>query len=116
MQKLNYISDLFQGTLLKNNFHEKEVSINKIMLEMQDIKKGVIVIIKENKSIFEWNNNKNENYNTDSQEFREYGVGAQILRDIGVRKMVLLTNSKRAIIGLQGFDLKIVGHKELRNE
>ena len=83
---------------------------------MQDIKKGVIVIIKENKSIFEWNNNKNENYNTDSQEFREYGVGAQILRDIGVRKMVLLTNSKKAIIGLQGFDLKIVGHKELRYE
>ena len=50
------------------------------------------------------------------KEFREYGVGAQILRDIGVRKMVLLTNSKKAIIGLQGFDLKIVGHKELRNE
>ena len=30
--------------------------------------------------------------------------------------MVLMTNSKKAIIGLQGFDLKIVGHKELRNE
>ena len=81
---------------------------------MQDIKKGVIVIIKDNKGIFEWNNHKKKNYK-DSQEFREYGVGAQILRDIGVRKMVLLTNSKRAIIGLEGFDLKIVGHKELRN-
>ena len=44
----------------------------------------------------------------ESQEFREYGVGAQILRDLGVRKMILLTNSKRAIIGLEGFDLKIV--------
>ena len=43
-------------------------------------------------------------------------MGAQILRDIGVRKMVLMTNSKKAIIGLQGFDLKIVGHKEFRNE
>ena len=116
VQKLNYISDLFQGALLKNNFNEKEVSINRIMLEMQDINKGVIVIIKDNKGIFEWTNHKKKNYNTDSQEFREYGVGAQILRDIGVRKMVLLTNSKRAIIGLEGFDLKIVGHKELRNE
>ena len=116
VQKLNYISDLFQGVLSKNNSYEKDVSINIIMLEMQDIKKGVIVIIKANKSIFEWNNYKKENYNSDSQEFREYGVGAQILRDIGVRKMVLLTNSKKAIIGLQGFDLKIVGHKELRNE
>ncbi len=35
------------------------------MLEMQDIKKGVIVIIKENKSIFEWNNHKKENYNSE---------------------------------------------------
>ena len=58
MQKLNYISDLFQGALSKNNYHEKEVSINRIMLEMQDIEKGVIVIIKDNKGIFEWNNIK----------------------------------------------------------
>ena len=59
---------------------------------------------------------KKKNDNSENQEFREYGVGAQILRDIGVRKMVLLTNSKKEIIGLQGFDLKIVGHKELKNE
>ena len=116
VQKLNYISDLFQGVLSKNNQNEKDVSINRIMREMQNIKKGVIVIIKDNRGIFEWNKDKKENDNTESQEFREYGVGAQILRDIGVRKMVLLTNSKKAIIGLQGFDLKIVGHKELRNE
>ena len=86
------------------------------MLEMQNIKKGVIVIIKDNRGIFEWNKDKKENDTIESQEFREYGVGAQILRDIGVRKMVLLTNSKKAIIGLQGFDLKIVGHKELKYE
>ena len=116
VQKLNYISDLFQGYLSKNNHIEKDISINKIMLEMKDVKKGVIVIIKDNKGIFEWNKEKKEGANTDSQEFREYGVGAQILRDIGIRKMVLLTNSKKAIIGLQGFDLKIVRHKELNNE
>ena len=116
VQKLNYIKDLFQGALSKNNENEKDVSINRIMLEMQNIKKGVIVIIKDNKGIFEgnWDNKKHDN--SENQGFREYGVGAQILRDIGVRKMVLLTNSKKAIIGLQGFDLKIVGHKELKNE
>ena len=116
VQKLNYVSDLFQGVLSQNNQNEKEVPINKIMQEMKSIKKGVIVIIKDNKKMFEFNKFKRVNHNSDSQEFREYGVGAQILRDIGVRKMVLLTNSKKAIIGLQGFDLKIVGHKELKNE
>ena len=44
-----------------------------------------------------------------NSKFREYGVGAQILRDLGVRKMLLLTNSKQEIIGLDGFDLKIIG-------
>ena len=58
VQKLNYISDLFQGTLSKNNQNEKDVSINRIMLEMQNIKKGVIVIIKDNEGIFEGNKNK----------------------------------------------------------
>ena len=97
VQKLNYISDIFQGVLSKNNQNEKDVSINRIMQEMQNVEKGVIVIIKDNRGIFEWNKNKKENDNTDSQEFREYGVGAQILRDIGVRKMVLLTNSKKQL-------------------
>ena len=116
VQKLNYINDMFQGVLLKNNKNNKEVSINRIMLEMKNIEKGVIVIIKDSKNIFELNEQNKEHHKSENQEFREYGVGAQILRDIGVRKMVLLTNSKKAIIGLQGFDLKIVRHKEIKNE
>ena len=83
-----------------------------LMIEMEKNAQGVLVIIKENKSLFNTNNENNKNH-TESSEFREYGVGAQILRDLGVRKMILLTNSKKAIIGLEGFDLKIVKHKEL---
>lgn len=41
-------------------------------------------------------------------DLREYGIGAQILRDIGVKKMILMTNNPRKIIGLDGFGLKIV--------
>ena len=39
---------------------------------------------------------------------RQYGVGAQILTDLGVRKMKLLTNNPTKRIGLEGFDLEIV--------
>ena len=92
VQKLNYIRDLFQGALSKNNQNEKDVSINRIMLEMQNSKKGVIVIIKDNKGIFEGNWDKKKHDNSENQEFREYVVGAQILRDIGGRKMGLLSN------------------------
>lgn len=41
-------------------------------------------------------------------DLRHYGVGAQILQDLGVRKLRLLTNNPRKVVGLSGFDLEIV--------
>lgn len=41
-------------------------------------------------------------------DLREYGVGAQILKDIGVSKIRLLTNNPRKVVGLQGFGLEIL--------
>lgn len=41
-------------------------------------------------------------------DLRDYGIGAQILRDLGIRKMKLLTNNPRKITGLRGYDLEVV--------
>jgi 3,4-dihydroxy 2-butanone 4-phosphate synthase/GTP cyclohydrolase II len=41
-------------------------------------------------------------------ELRDYGIGAQILADLGVRKMRFLTNNPKKVIGLEGYGLKIV--------
>jgi 3,4-dihydroxy 2-butanone 4-phosphate synthase / GTP cyclohydrolase II len=41
-------------------------------------------------------------------ELRDYGVGAQILHDLGVRKMRFMTNNPKKVIGLEGYGLKIV--------
>jgi 3,4-dihydroxy 2-butanone 4-phosphate synthase/GTP cyclohydrolase II len=43
---------------------------------------------------------------------REYGVGAQILRDLGVRKMTLLSNARQKVIGLVGYGLEIAGWRD----
>ena len=40
-------------------------------------------------------------------DLRDYGIGAQILRDLGVRKMRLLTNNPKKIIGLEGYGLEV---------
>ena len=42
-------------------------------------------------------------------DLRDYGIGAQILADLGLKKIKLLTNNPRKIIGLKGYGLKVVG-------
>jgi len=41
-------------------------------------------------------------------DLRDYGIGAQILRDLGVRRMRLLTNNPKKIVGLEGYGLEVV--------
>ncbi len=41
-------------------------------------------------------------------DLREYGIGAQILRDIGVTRMAMLTNNPKKIVGLEGYGIEVV--------
>jgi len=47
-------------------------------------------------------------------DLREYGVGAQILLDLGVRKMRLITNNPRKIVALEGYGLEVVERVPLK--
>jgi 3,4-dihydroxy 2-butanone 4-phosphate synthase/GTP cyclohydrolase II len=46
-------------------------------------------------------------------ELRDYGVGAQILLDLGVHEMILLSNTRRCIVGLDGYGLKVVEQRPI---
>jgi 3,4-dihydroxy 2-butanone 4-phosphate synthase / GTP cyclohydrolase II len=47
-------------------------------------------------------------------DLRDYGIGAQILLDLGIRSLRLLTNNPRKIVGLDGYDLEITGREPLQ--
>ena len=47
-------------------------------------------------------------------DLRDYGIGAQILLDLGLEKIRLLTNNPRKIVGLEGYNLEITGREPLR--
>ena len=47
-------------------------------------------------------------------EIRDYGIGAQILADLGVRDMVRLSDNPRPIVGLEGYGLRVAETRPLR--
>jgi 3,4-dihydroxy 2-butanone 4-phosphate synthase/GTP cyclohydrolase II len=44
----------------------------------------------------------------------DYGVGAQILTDLGVKNMILLTNTSKVVVGLEGYDLHILEQRPIK--
>ncbi|ARR54331.1 3,4-dihydroxy-2-butanone-4-phosphate synthase [Rhizorhabdus wittichii DC-6] len=79
---------------------------------------GVIVIL--NRRVGGWMSRVVEARNTGDKsvmdELRDYGVGAQILTELGVHDMLLLTNSHHTLIALDGYGLSIVGERPILAE
>lgn len=49
-------------------------------------------------------------------DLRDYGIGAQMLRDLGVRQMALLTNNPKKIVGLEGYGIEVVARYPIEIE
>ena len=88
-------------------FYQK-ILIKKI-IRKQGNKKNLKLLSKYKNFLFEIINNeikKNKNNET-NLTLRYYGLGAQIIKDFNIKNMTLLSRSKKKIIGLDGFGLKI---------
>ncbi len=49
----------------------------------------------------------------DMEELRDYGVGAMILNELGVEEMILLSNSRHTLVGLEGYGLRVAGERAI---
>ena len=89
--------------------------IYKAMKKIDKNKSGIIIIINDSYKDFISKKLKidDEIEAKDNNNLRQYGVGAQILSNLGVKKMILLSNSRKKAVGLKGFDLSIDGWEEL---
>ena len=88
--------------VLSSKINDKNImnnnKINKSLKIMSKYKNFLLLII----------NNRNNIYKENSiNTLRYYGIGAQIIKDLNIRNMILVSRSKKKIIGLDGFDLKI---------
>ncbi|WP_353198175.1 3,4-dihydroxy-2-butanone-4-phosphate synthase [Sandarakinorhabdus sp.] len=91
---------------------ERAGQLNRAMDEIGREGAGIIVIIRDGSptAISEQMRAKDQG---ESIVLRDYGIGAQILVDLGVTDMILLTNQHRNIVGIEGYGLKVVGERAI---
>ena len=96
----------------KNSIRVRVISTNfkssKFILKNLNIKKSLNYLSKfSNFILIIINNKKKKEYDSENITLRYYGVGAQIIKDLKVKNMILVTRKRKKIIGLEGFGLKI---------
>jgi 3,4-dihydroxy 2-butanone 4-phosphate synthase/GTP cyclohydrolase II len=76
--------------------------------------RGVVVLIREHRTtaLAERVSQLSQNKRPQNQ-LRDYGIGAQILLDLGVTNMILLSNRPRTIVGLEGYGLNVVEQRAI---
>ena len=108
MHRLNLMTDALGDVSEKRSGD----SLNIAMQTISDAGRGIVVVLRESSStsLSEMISNRIARGDDDQDQapgLREYGVGAQILSDLGVREMTMLSNSPSNVISLEGYDLQI---------
>jgi len=101
MHAVDTINDLLGGLHL--------TSLHGALARINEAGRGVAVLIRENRPTAVSERLRDMiNGKRAEPALRDYGIGAQILTDLGVKDMILLSNHKRNIVGLDGYGLNVV--------
>ena len=109
MHALNVLDDVLSDTSGKSD------DLHNAMEMVAEEGRGVVVLIREPlpTSLSDRVRKKMGEEVSSNAELRDYGVGAQILLDLGIREMILLSNTKRNIVGLEGYGLSVVEQRPI---
>ncbi|MCW5698420.1 MAG: 3,4-dihydroxy-2-butanone-4-phosphate synthase [Rhodospirillales bacterium] len=104
MHALNVLEDV-----LGDNRGGNAELLHQAMRMIGEAGRGVIVLIREpqKSSLSERVQARAAGDDSKAPQLRDYGVGAQILLDLGIKDLILLSNTERTIIGLEGYQLAI---------
>jgi len=92
------------------------ISIHNSMHMIAEAGRGVVVLIREHRKTALAERVRQLALNNKPQKvLRDYGIGAQILLDLGIRDMILLTNRRRTVVGLEGYGLNIIEQRPIPN-
>ncbi|WP_310498214.1 3,4-dihydroxy-2-butanone-4-phosphate synthase [Sandarakinorhabdus sp.] len=106
MHTQSMFSDLFHET------GERAGQLQRAMDEIGSVGAGIVIIIRD-ASPTAISDQMRAKGKGEPITLRDYGIGAQILVDLGVTDMILLTNQHRNIVGIQGYGLQVVGERAI---
>lgn len=107
MHRLDFVSDMLGPPTERREYVQRALA----RIGVHD-GPGVIVFIRD-PSASAISERRSNAVPTRDQRIRDYGVGAQILLDLGVKDIVLLTDSEARLSGIEGYGLRIVGREGL---
>ena len=83
------------------------------MVELGKEECGVMVFLRENRKTYITDEiaKKDQKAQKKSPNIKNYGIGAQILLDLGVKDFVLLSDNEQNVVGIEGYGLNIIGHQ-----
>ena len=107
--------DIMSDVLGDQKSQRSGSELSNAMLTIAKNKSGIIILIRDNspKAMSKKIKQSINNSPFENSGIREYGVGAQILTDLGVKEMTILSNSKKNAVGLSGFGLSITDWKKI---
>lgn len=108
MHRLDFVSDMLGPPTERREYVQRALT----RIGAHD-GAGVIVFIRDPSASAISERRSNGSVPTRDQRIRDYGVGAQILLDLGVKDIVLLTDSEARLSGIEGYGLRIIGRKGL---
>jgi len=110
------LGDITPGTFFGGEMRARGGELQAAMQLIAQENRGVVVIIREptptslSRAVRE---REGHAVKTPIAELRQYGIGAQILLDLGVQKMIVLSNTQHNIVGLEGYGIAFVGQQPI---
>lgn len=115
MHALNILDDAL-GSIDRG----KEGDLHRSMELIGQEGRGVIVLIREPRRTYladlvkAHSLGRSPDQSAQKRELRDYGVGAQILLDLGVSEMILLSDTVKTIVGIEGYGLKVIEQRSIK--
>jgi 3,4-dihydroxy 2-butanone 4-phosphate synthase/GTP cyclohydrolase II len=108
------LGDVSVGAFFRGEARARGGELEAAMREIGKAGRGVVVVIREptpNTLSRTLQERDGKQLTKPIAELRQYGIGAQILREVGVRRMILLSNTQHNIVGLEGYGITLAGQR-----